>query len=78
MFTTVLHIIWDVCFMLLGILLITVAISGDLEAKWLLVVVPLMGWSVWDLRKQIIELRSRGEYDQMKKERDDISRRMEE
>jgi hypothetical protein len=78
MFTTVLHTIWDVCFMLLSILLIILGISGDLEAQWLVIVVPLMGWSIWDLRKQIIEIRKRREYDEMKEERDDISKRMEE
>lgn len=73
----VLHIIWDVCFILLGIILIIFSISGDLEAYWALICLALMGWAVWDLRKQIREIRKRGELDQMEKERDEIRERME-
>jgi hypothetical protein len=73
----VLHIIWDVCFILLCILLIIFGITGDLKAYWVVISLALMGWSIWDLRKQIIEIRKKGEYDEMKKERDDISKRME-
>ena len=73
---TVLHIIWDVCFILLGIILIIFAVSGDVEAHWAVICVALMGWAVWDLRKQIREIHKKGELDQMEKEREEIRERI--
>ena len=73
----VLNIIWDVCFICLGLLVIILCITGDLEAYWAFICLGLMGWAVWDFRKHFREMRKRGEISQLEKEREEIRQRME-
>jgi hypothetical protein len=38
----------------------------------------LIGWSVWDLRKEFRDRRKKGEVSQLAEEREEIQKRMEE
>lgn len=73
----ILKFIVAICFIILGIILISIVIAEGGEAYLVILGLIAIGWGVWDIRKVIIEHKKKGEVDDMEKEREDIKQRME-
>ena len=73
-----LKIIYEICFILMGLLLLIFVIAGEMESYYALLALGLIGWSVYDLRKEFKDRSKRGDVQKMEKEREEIEKKMKE
>jgi hypothetical protein len=75
---SIIKIIYETCFIILGLILIIVSMTGDLEPYFALLGLGMMGWGAWDLRKELRDRSRKGQVRKLEEEREAIRKRMQE
>lgn len=71
-----LKIIYEICFILMGLLLLIFVIADEMESYYALLALGLIGWGVYDLRKELRDRSKKGDVKKMEKEREEIEKKV--
>jgi hypothetical protein len=62
----------------MGLLLLIFVIADEMESYYALLALGLIGWGVYDLRKELRDRSKKGDVKKMEKEREEIEKKMKE
>jgi len=73
---SVLKMIYEICFIVMGLLLVIIAIEGSIAGYYALLGLGAIGWGAYDFWKEIRDRRKKGEVSELTKEREEIQNKL--
>ena len=73
---SVLKMIYEICFIVLGLLLVIIAIEGSIAGYYALLGLGAIGWGAYDFWKEIRDRRKKGDVADLAREREEIQNKL--